>query len=186
MDKIQAPVTLNAHKHHFHDLLRQMEIWKTMEWDKIYKELLLIGNNLLDFYTGTMTVDEVCTGINHFLIAQNILNSDDFEKWLYPIGYRKIILHDSSEWIIKMGNDPAKYVHIHPAKFSPHTIRVRANTLKTAIALTMKGHKILPDMHQNLQMINLIRTRFLQLSPVKSLHRGKGILQLWELFDNNY
>lgn len=182
----QVPVTFNTHKHHFRFLLQQIGVWKTLDWENVEPELLLIGENLLDLYTGNLTVEEICNQCIHFFRTGNINNKDSFLKWLQPCEYRKITISDSSEWVVKEGNDSERYIHIHPAKFSPHNIRVRSTTLKTVIALMINAVNISEQMNENLLTVNQIRTTYLQLSPIKSLHRGKGILQLWELFVSNY
>jgi hypothetical protein len=185
-EKIPSPITFNTHKHHFRFLLQRIGVWKNMDWEDVDQELLLIGENLLDFYTGDLTIDEICDECLHFFQTRNISNQDSFLNWLHPNEYRKIKLNDSSEWVVKRSIDSERYIHIHPAKFSPHTIRVRAATLKTVIALMIKAGNYSGQMDENLLKVNQIRTKYLQLSPVKSLQRDKGILQLWELFVKNY
>ena len=56
IEKIPVPLTFNAHKHHFRFLLHQIEIWKNLEWKQVEPELLGIGENLIDFYTGELTI----------------------------------------------------------------------------------------------------------------------------------
>lgn len=185
IEKIPVPVTFNTHKHHFRFLLHQIGIWKNLEWKQVEAELLQIGENLLDFYTGNLTVENICTECTHYFKTNNINDKISFASWLHPFEYRKIVLGDSSEWVIKEGNDKERYIHIHPAKHSPHTIRVRAATLKTVVTLMVHTCAISQHINENLQTVNQIRKEFLHLSPIKSLQRGKGILQLWEMFVKN-
>lgn len=182
----QVPITFNAHKHHFRFLLQRIGVWKTSHRENAAHELLLIGENLLDFYTGDLMVEEICNQCFLYFEIRNIKNKDLFINWLHPFEYRKITISDSSEWVVKQGNDSERYIHIHPAKFSPHTIRVRAATLKTVVSLMINAASISEQMNENLLTVNQIRTTYLQLSPIKSLQRGKGILKLWELFISNY
>ena len=186
IEKIQVPITFNAHKHHFRFLLQRIKIWKTFEWQLVEQELTSIGENLIDLYTGDLTIENICTECIQFFTNLNINDKTSFTDWLYPLAYRKIELNDSSLWVIKEGNDPDRFIHIHPAKQSPHTIRVRAATLKTVIALMVCTGNISDGMTKNLQTVNQIRKTNLHLSPVKSLQHGKGILKLWELFYNHY
>ena len=90
-----------------------------------------------------------------------------FLKWLKPFDYKKITLSDSSVWIVKPGNDQNRYLHLHPGKKSPHTVRVRAGTLKTVLALFYFAPSKFDN--KNLQFVNDVRTRYLNLSPIKSL-----------------
>lgn len=185
-EKIPVQITFNTHKHHFRFLLQRIGLWKTLNRENAEPELLLIGENLLDFYTGDLTVEEICNQFSHFFRIRNIRNKESFLNWLHPHEYRKITISDASKWVVKEGNDSERYIHIHPAKFSQHTIRVRAATLKTVIALMINDCNITVQMNENLRTVNQIRTSQLQFSPIKTLQQGKGILQLWELFTSNY
>lgn len=185
-EKIPVPVTFNTYKHHFRFLFNQIIIWRNTDWKSTEKELLTIGENLLDFYTGNLTVNTICTECIHLLKDCKITDRVALTKWLYPQKYKKLKLSDSSEWIVKVGKNADRYVHIHPAKYSPHSIRVRARTLKTVVALMIKVPGISNKMKKNLQNVNDIRTEYLHLSPIKSLQRGKGIFFLWELFAKPY
>jgi hypothetical protein len=186
IEKIAVPITFNPHKHHFRFLLQRIGVWQNMDWREVHQELLLIGENLLDFYTGQLTIDEIRDGCISFFQKRNIDNKDLFLNWLHPIGYRKIELNDLSKWIVKESNDNEKYIHIHPAKHSVYTIRVRAATLKTVITLIITKNHISGQINENLLAVNHIRTKHLQLSPIKSLQTDKGILRLWQLFDAYY
>lgn len=186
IEKIPVPVTFNTYKHHFRFLLQRIGIWENVEWNQVEEELFGIGENLLDFYTGDLTVESICNECILFFKTSNITDKITFINWLHPLEYRKIVLSDSSEWIIKEGKDPERFIHIHPAKQSAHTIRVRAATLKTVLVLMITTGTISQQMNENLQTVNHIRTAYLQLSPIKSLQCGKGILNLWELFTSNY
>ena len=186
IEKIQVPITFNAHKHHFRFLLQRIEIWKTLEWKQVEQEITGIGENLIDLYTGDLTIENICTEFIQYFRKLKINDKTSLTDWLRPLEYRKIELNDSSLWVIKEGNDPDRFIHIHPAKQSPHTIRVRAATLKTVIALMVCTGNISDGMTKNLQTVNQIRKTNLHLSPIKSLQSGKGILQLWELFACQY
>jgi hypothetical protein len=79
-------------------------------------------------------------------------------------GFRSITLSDTSEWILREGADPEAYVHIHPGRYSPHTFRVKATSLKIAVcAIYLDGKPNSLDT----AFINNIRTGILNLSPVK-------------------
>ena len=184
--KIPVPITFNTYKHHFQFLLKQIEVWQEQEWQQVEAEIISIGENLLDFYTGDLTVENICTECLHYFKRNGIFSKGEFTNWLNRHEYRKIKLSDSSEWIIKKGNDENRYIHIHPAKQSTHTIRVRAVTLKTVLAIMVKISNISDNMHINLSNVNYIRSEYLHLSPVKSIQRDKGILRLWEIFLNHY
>jgi hypothetical protein len=182
--KIPAPVTFNPHKHHFGFLTDQIKTWRRQDWEKIQPELFFMGENLIDLYLGSLSVNQVCYECIRYFRNENVLERTAFLDWLYPREYRKIELADSSVWVVKKGIDPERFIHIHPAKYSPLTIRVRAATLKTVVALTTHSVSIQKEITENLDAVNTTRRLFLQLSPVKSLNPEKGIIQLWKRFSN--
>lgn len=182
-DKIPVPITFNPYKHHFHFLLKEIEKWKTMNWDLVEKDLLSIGNNLIDFYTGNLRVRQICNETIDFFKNKNITDKTIFAIWLDAPNYKKVQLSDKSEWLIKEGINPERYIHMHPAKFSEHTIRIRATTLKTVIALKIQSVPFQKEIRASLFAVNTIRYEMLGLSPIKSLTYGNGILRLWELFE---
>ena len=47
---------------------------------------------------------------------------------------------DGSAWVLRQGEEGGRYVHVHPGRRTPPTLRVRATVLKTAVmALRMPG-----------------------------------------------
>jgi hypothetical protein len=182
--KIPVPVTFNPHKHHFGFLMEKIKSWKETDWQNVEEELRVIGTNLLDLYLGNLLVEEICKESIGYFNKKNISGPDEFKYWLKPSNYRKIELSDQSVWVVKEGVDRERYIHIHPAKDSPHCIRVRGTTLKTVLGLKIVEIWGTMEAYSDLEKVNLIRQKFLQLSPVKSLERGKGIARLWSFFNS--
>jgi len=178
------PVTFNPLKHHFGFIMKKIEDWQKEDWQVTEKELLYMGNNLLDLYYGELSVTEIIHECNHLLQKESLNDSQKLAKWLHPEEYRKIVLSDSSIWIIKAGTDNNRFIHIHPAKNSPFSIRVRGTTLKTVVALKTEAGNREKDFELNVKMVNRIRTGHLNLSPVKSLEKDKGIARVWKIFNN--
>ncbi|HDR52393.1 MAG TPA: hypothetical protein ENN90_12350 [Mariniphaga anaerophila] len=176
-----VPITFNPHKHHLEFLKKQIAIWKTKNRDEVQTELRCIGNNLIDLYCGKLTVNEIERQCIAFAEKENLTDAEKLAKWLAPAEFRKTELTDKSVWVIKQGLDSERFLHIHPAKYSPFCVRVRAATLKTVIALKIfAGENTSDTLH--LSTVNHIRTKYLDLSPVKSLEKGKGISRLWTVF----
>ncbi len=177
---IPVPVTFNPYKHHFRFLTRKVAHWKTQDWQTVKSEISFMGNNLLDFYLGTLPVATICRECIRFFEEKRIPAKSQFLEWLNHMEFKKIQLSDKSVWIVKKGVDPERYIHIHPAKNSLHSVRVRATTLKTVVALqVLAGPK-----HITLEEVNRIRIEYLNLSPVKSIHPEKGIYKLWKYFNS--
>jgi hypothetical protein len=183
--KIPFPITFNPHKHHLGFLLQKLKTWQNKEWPEVTDELKVIGNNLVDLYYGSHSVSEICNECLRYFKTRKINSHEKFLEWLSPNEYQKIELSDESIWIIKKGTNIQRYIHIHPAKNSPLTIRVRATTLKTAIALKIQEKKLPKNPVLHLQNVNQIRTEILGFSPVKNLTRGKGISKIFALFNSS-
>lgn len=184
--EIPVPITFNPQKHHFRFLLNEIEYWKTIDLLEVEKDLLLIGNNLIDFYQGYLSVAEICEESVHYFHQKKIMEEEQFIKWMNATAYKKILLSDQSEWLIKKGNSNTRFIHIHPAKFSKHTIRVKATSLKTVIALLIHSVSIQNSLSKNLEAINTVREKIPGLSPIKSLSDpDSGIVRLWTLFTNS-
>ena len=94
IQKIPVPITFNLQKHHFNFLREQIDVWKKMEWKAIEPELMNIGNNLLDFYIGFLTIEEICNECLKYFQEERIIKKEDFLKWLQPHGYKIIELTD--------------------------------------------------------------------------------------------
>ena len=178
------PVTFNPLKHHFGYIMQKIAEWQKQDWQITEKELLFMGNNLLDLYYGDLCVNDIIKECYQQFQKENIDNSHKLAIWLFPKEYRKIVLSDSSIWIIKPGTDNDRFIHIHPAKDSPFSIRVRGTTLKTVVALKTETVNSERDFQLNIQAVNRIRTKHLDLSPVKSLETDKGIERIWKIFNN--
>ena len=181
--EIPLPITFNPQKHHFAFLKKQLQQWREMDWQEIQPEFLSMGSNLLDFYYGKLSVEKICRECLAFLQKNQLTEKDIFFNWLGDLEYRKMELSDHSLWVVRKGVDPLRFVHIHPAKLSPHTLRVRATTLKTVLALQIQNISIQKEMKKNLVVVNETRTKYLQLSPVKSLQPDRGILHFWKIFE---
>lgn len=178
---IRPPVAFNPFKHHLSFLTEQIKIWQNLPWHEFEKNLLLIGTNLTDLYCGELSVAEICRQCLNFAGEKDLTSAQKLEFWLSPKAYRKIQLSDHSEWIVRQGLDSSRFLHIHPAKYSPLTVRVRGTTLKTVVALKSiqsSNFEYLPDLKQ----INKIRSENLELSPIKALEKEKGINKIWQLF----
>jgi hypothetical protein len=175
----QLPFTFNPYKHHLDFLKNEIEAWRNKEWIKVEQEIKCIGNNLVDLYYGKLTVAEIIDEFNAFKEKNELTSAQKLELWLKPLDYKKVKLSDGSLWVVKQGQDESRFLHIHPGKYSPFTLRAKAPTLKTVIALKVFGYKSsLPGLSE----VNKIRTEKLKLSPVKALVEGKGIARLFSEF----
>jgi hypothetical protein len=181
--KNKIPVTFNPLKHHLGYIIQETENLKAKSMKEIATYLLMIGDNLMDIYTGNLTVTKVQEEIMSVFENIHINKREDFIKWLGGVEYKKITLSDSSVWVVKLSVDVENFIHLHPGKKSPFTFRVRGSTLKTVVAFCITGEKLVKT--DQLEKVNHIRTQWLNLSPVKMLQPGKGILKLSALCERH-
>jgi hypothetical protein len=182
LKQIRTPITFNPYKHHLHFLKGKIKLWQCLPWAEVENELLLIGTNLIDLYCGKLSVDEIDQQFMLFAETEGLTSAEKLKKWLSPKEFRKIKLSDNSEWVVKQGLHPTRFLHLHPAKYSPFTVRVRGTTLKTVVALSvLTGKKSRNQL--KLQQVNQVRSEKLGLSPIKTLEKGKGIARIWSLFN---
>ncbi len=179
--EVVSSVTFNPYKHHLGFLKMKITLWQKKEWPETAQEIRSIGNNLIDLYYGQLTVGEIYNEVNKFAESNCLTSPGRLADWLNPFKYKKLRLPDGSMWVIKQGKNSTRFLHIHPAKYSPHTIRIKAPTLKTVIALQV----LIGDMKKaDLTALNRIRKEKLNLSPIKTLQAGKGIARLIANFNS--
>jgi hypothetical protein len=121
-----------------------------------------------------MNPEAIGNEVISILKSNKALGKDDFTHWIgAKNGYRQITLEDRSEWIVRESSEIKRYIHIHPARTGPFTVRYKGSTLKTAYLLKIS----FPDFQEtfSLEKVNQIRIQ-IGLSTVKKVERGKGIL----------
>jgi len=176
------PILLNCWKHHSHFIKSKIsEYREAREFDltNLCRELLRIGESLMDLYLGELTPGEIAGRIIASYKKTNHLSREDFIHWLKEGGddYRLIELRDKSLWTLRLGEKQERYIHIHPSRYSPLTIRVRAHTLKSAILYLILNNNE-ADIQDNLAFLNKIRKDYLNQPPLKSISQHSSFPEL--------
>ncbi|TWV96278.1 hypothetical protein [Chitinophaga pinensis] len=166
-------ILFNALKHHRGFIRRQL---MDVTPHTLPERLKVLGNSQMDIYYGVLDLPDVFHEVTGQLNATGLSDEAGYLQRLKASGgYIEITLSDTSRWILLHGIEPGRYVHLHPARYSPHSIRVKATVLKTALACMA----ILPAGTQpDLQVLNHIRQSVLDLSPVKELEQCE---HLWKV-----
>jgi hypothetical protein len=172
---MEYPFIFNRFKHHLQTVraaLRQ----DTSEQIEI--NLKQIGDSIMDLYTGDLAVETLFKEIAQQLIELNIYEPTLYESFLKANhNYFKLTVSDGSEWVLLMGNNLKHFVHIHPARYAVHSVRVKATSWKTVIAArTFADSAIEID----LKYLNQIRKQ-LDLSPLKKMASATALMRLFEL-----
>lgn len=162
-------ILFNALKHHRGYIRQQLDLADMMTLPHMLK---VLGNSQMDIYCGELDLpalfQEVAAAVDRDEIS--------YLSWLDAQGgYAEITLSDTSRWVLLHGTEPGKYIHLHPARYSPHSLRVKATILKTAMALVLHGGS--PD----IDTVNHIRISVLQLSPVKDLAQCGHLWKVMEM-----
>lgn len=178
--EIPEPVLLNCWKHHagfIRSKIIDYKVRQDTDYNSLTKKILLIGNSLMDLYLGEMTPALIAENIITRLKYDRITGKESYQNWLDEGGddYREVEIADDSRWTLRRGEREERYVHIHPSRYSPHTMRVRSSSLKSAILFCVMDGGKSSDI---LKFINRIRKEYLELPPLKSINSASALMQL--------
>jgi hypothetical protein len=178
--EIPLPILLNCWKHHLEFLRRKIELCSNLQ--EIAENIKSLGENSIDLYIGHLTPKEISDEVIVLLLNNKILAEEQFRVWISesPKRFRELDLSDGSQWTILPGTKPNRYVHIHPSRYSSKTIRIKAQSIKTALGLVIMQSK--KSFNQiPLKSINEIRQNMLGLSPTKNAKTSVGIKRVYQL-----
>ncbi|SFO76982.1 hypothetical protein SAMN05428949_6566 [Chitinophaga sp. YR627] len=170
-------ILFNALKHHRGFIRRQLT---DVTEQTLPERLKVLGNSQMDIYYGLLDLPDIFREVTDQLIAAGLSDEAGYLQHLKDHGgYIEITLSDSSRWILLHGIEPGRYVHLHPARYSPHSIRVKATVLKTALACMV----ILEGRQPDLAVLNHIRQSVLELSPVKDLEQCEHLWKVMKMLE---
>ncbi len=179
--RIQLPLTFNCWKHHAGFIKKQIEFYRSekISVEELQKTLLVIGESQMDLYVGELSPQKICDEIVSKLKSTGVLAFREYKKWLFEKGseYKLIEISDNSVWALRLGKKEERYVHIHPGRYSPFTIRVKALTLKTAIAVLIINFEKNSPLMDTLK-INEVRKKILNSPPVKKVSSNSAVVRV--------
>jgi hypothetical protein len=184
--EIPEPILFNPLKHHL-GFIREYIYQKTegnydVDQREMIKELKHLGTSVMDVYTGSLLINEVCNEVILFLREKGLSNRVYFSGWTGKglKDFRIISISDDSQWILKYYDNNQRFVHIFPARGSQHTFRVKSNTLKSALLYyILIGKDFITG-----DDINRVRP-LLGLSPIKDPVDTESITEMIEILRNN-
>lgn len=179
--QIAEPVLFSPFKHHLgfiKEFINTNIDNRDLNVRMLARDIKHLGTSVMDIYKGTLQIRRICSEVLEFLESRDLMNRESYSCWtgINSGGFRIITLSDSSEWTLKYHDNSHRYVHIFPARNSPHTFRVKANTLKSAVIYNIIIGK---DMVTG-DDLNKVRP-LLGLSPVKSSIDTEAILEMIEI-----
>jgi len=177
-----VPMIFNPLKHYLPFIRQFIETnisgSSTRDMKTITRELRHLGTCVMDIYTGSLSQDEIFDEIIFFLKENDFLKRERFMLWTGTgfNDYKISTLSDGSQWMLKYYNHDSHYVHIFPARQSPHTFRVKANTLKSAILyIIIIGKDFVND-----DDLNAARA-LAGLSPVREVTDAEAVTEMIEI-----
>jgi hypothetical protein len=142
------------------------------------RDIRHLGSCVMDIYTGCLKQADIFNETIRYLKKNNLLERDRYMAWTGTgyNDYKILTLSDGSRWIHKFHNHDTHFVHIFPARQSPHTFRVKANTLKSAVLyIIMTGKDFV-----NEDDLNAARA-LAGLSPVREVSDAEAVTGMIEI-----
>jgi hypothetical protein len=184
--EVHPPVLFNTFKHHAGALrarVTDIVTRGTPAFLEMSSYLAVLGTRLMDLYTGCLSPSELSAWTLDELRRIGRLDLETYREWLLQGEEYTMFTHpaDASRWVLRMGDETGRYVHLHPGRWSPATVRVRANALKTAFLVLCKTGIDGGD-PMDRAVINEVRRELLGLSPIGDDPEGElGLGSIIEL-----
>ncbi|MCP4137166.1 MAG: hypothetical protein GY754_39725 [bacterium] len=182
------PILFHAFKHHLAVILQQTAEYAmhgSVGMPELLKELKsIIG--LVDIYYGDLSANAIEQEVLEFIKSNNLADIQVYRDYLEKFGeckrqgdYMCVTLSDTSLMVLRLADNPYQFVHIHPARHSPHTFRIKSNTLKTVIVT----HFLSICSKQSPYTIEILNNarEYLELPPILEIPTAiEGLLQKFE------
>jgi len=175
---IPEPVIFNPLKHHtgfIKEFINRRIDVAHPNIRVVIGELKRLGTSVMDVYTGSLSVGEICREVMESLQINNIAERELFAGWAGTDknSFRIISLSDKSKWTLKYHKNISRYVHLFPARSA---FRVKANTMKSALLYNI----IIGKDFITTNDLNEVRT-LLGLSPIKDSVHTEAIIKMIEI-----
>lgn len=179
---IPEPFLFNPLKHH----LAYIKEFYFSEPDQtkikeLIREIKHLGTSVMDVYTGHLSIEEILNEVRLILKRRELLSAENFSAWTGKnySDYKLVTLSDDSQWTLKYYESDSRFVHLFPARSSPHTFRIKANTLKSSIIYILiigKDYVTGEDLNRTRELAGL--------SPVKEIAEAEAISEMIEILRN--
>jgi hypothetical protein len=177
-EPIPHPALLNTWKHHAGWL--RWRIGSAVSGgaagvSELASELVVIGTRLMDLYTGPLSPADIGREALAHLEAAALQDYPALAASLATTdGYALLTLSDGSAWTVRLGPADGRFVHLHPGRWATNTMRVQANTLKSAIVAHAFA-RLTGQEPTDLEVLNAARMAYLNLLPVRQLDADGGL-----------
>ncbi|GAB3536365.1 hypothetical protein GCM10027443_26530 [Pontibacter brevis] len=185
--QLPAPILFHPLKHHLSYIKAFVANSTATPEADVKAALRTIGGSQLDLYIGPLSPLQISKEVLQYLQEYHLLQPVAYQNYLTTAGtaYRLIPLSDGTDWVMRWGVVEGRYVHLHPARYAKHTLRVKANVLKTAIAAVLAANKCAESPVMDTPFINQVREEWLALPPVKEVSLSEGLGTMIALITDN-
>lgn len=179
---VAIPFLYNQLKHHRNFIKSFSNNFSANDPEIFRNSIKKIGGSVIDLYYGNLASSEITDQITTKLKTNQAFESQQYLNYIRSDEklFRNVSLSDSSEWTLLYGKDPERYIHIHPARNSNHSVRIRAMALKTALAIKV-FFRLEPRSNDFVDIVNKARVDILRESPVKDERNIGGIIKVLDL-----
>ncbi|MCX2738325.1 hypothetical protein [Pontibacter anaerobius] len=176
---LPKPILFHPLKHHLGYIREFAQAGVLLPEQELKRAFRRIGGSQLDLYIGPLSPLQISEEVVLYLQQQGLLQPEAFRPYLALNGYRICTLSDGSAWALRWGVQEGRHVHLHPGRYSLHTLRVKANHLKTALAAAVACAKY--EQPLSLELLNKVRASLLDLPPVQGYTAEEGLGKVLEL-----
>ena len=177
-DDIPHPALLNLWKHHagwIRARIARAVAGGSEAVAALPREMAVVGTRLMDLYTGALSPAVIAEFVFADLKTNGRFEFDALSAWLAGQDeYALFELPDGSQWTIRLGPADGRYLHLHPGRWVPHTMRVQANTLRSAV-MAHAHARLTGGAPTDLAVVNEARKLYLGLLPVRELTGDGGL-----------
>ncbi len=181
---LPTPFLFNSLKHHRGAVLEIIEKARDngLSKNEINTIIKKIGNSMIDFYYGELSLFKIAKEIELDLKTENCYYEKNYHDFIQkaPGKYASIVLSDHSTWTLVFGRSHGNYIHLHPSRGSEHTMRVRAIALKTVIILKVFFEESL-NSSDLVSLTNEARLHYLDESPIKNELYTRGLKRILKI-----
>jgi hypothetical protein len=162
-------IVFHFRKHHLKEL--KSHAAKCSE-EEFHQHLLSLGLSMFDVYLGNLSSKVIREEISAQLKSKCILHKSEYSEWIKTQGgYSSVNVSDSSTWTLRY-LEQTTFIHVHPGRYSIHTIRIKSQHLKQALwlfrhQLTLSDSTIL----ECRKTLGMSPTGTLNLSGLEKIHQ---------------
>ena len=181
--QLPAPILFHPLKHHLGYIKSFIAQSPTTPEAELKAALQTIGSSQLDLYIGRLAPVQIAAEVLQYLEEHRLQHPVRYQEHLLATGtsYRLLTLSDKTDWVLRWGVVEARHVHLHPARYSARTLRVKANVLKTAVAALIAAKRRGENTETDVPYINEVRAAWVALPPVKDFDISEGLRHMLAL-----